>query len=163
MRTALFISLLAAPVLTQAQEPITIGTRRELFVDGHLIDKLVGAQRRLHHPVPREIAIVHDAQGLEADRVAFIRRRRHNIHTIRVATAQPLRRFQPIPRRPDKRRPPLWNRMGEQSRARDPLQHSAGNRPTHRVTLRRAVHEVQASTSYRETARPLRRQAEGWG
>ena len=61
MRTALFVSLLIAPVLTQAQEPIEIGTRRELFVDGHLIDKLAGAQRRLHHPLPREIAIVHNA------------------------------------------------------------------------------------------------------
>ncbi len=61
MRIALFVSLLLVPVFTQAQEPIEIGTRRELFVDGYLIDKLVDAQRRLHHPVPREIAIVHDA------------------------------------------------------------------------------------------------------
>jgi hypothetical protein len=61
MRNALFVGLLLVPVLTQAQEPIDIGTRRELFVDGQLIDKLVGAQRRLHHPVPREISIVHDA------------------------------------------------------------------------------------------------------
>jgi hypothetical protein len=61
MRAALFVSLLLATVLAQAQEPIKIGTRRELFVDGHLIDKLAGARRRLHHPVPREIAIVHDA------------------------------------------------------------------------------------------------------
>jgi hypothetical protein len=61
MRIALIISLLAVPAFTQAQEPIEIGPRRELFVDGHLIDNLVNAQQRLHHPVPREIAIVHDA------------------------------------------------------------------------------------------------------
>ena len=61
MRIALFVCLLVAPVFTMAEEPIEIGSRRELFIDGHLIDTLVGAQRRLHHPVPREIAIVHDA------------------------------------------------------------------------------------------------------
>jgi hypothetical protein len=61
MKIALFVVLLVMPVLAQGQEPIEIGSRRELFVDGHLIDKLVGAQRRLHHPVPREIAVVHDA------------------------------------------------------------------------------------------------------
>jgi hypothetical protein len=44
-----------------ADETIDIGSRRELFVDGHLIDRLEGAQRRLHSPVPREIAIVHGA------------------------------------------------------------------------------------------------------
>lgn len=42
-------------------EPIDIGSRRELFVDGHLIEALKDARRRMHHPVPREIAIKHDA------------------------------------------------------------------------------------------------------
>ena len=42
MRAALFVSLLVVPVLAQAQEPVEIGTRRELFVDGLLIDKLDG-------------------------------------------------------------------------------------------------------------------------
>ncbi len=42
--------------------PIPIGDRRELFVDDHLIDKLAGgAALRLHHPEPREIALLHDA------------------------------------------------------------------------------------------------------
>lgn len=42
--------------------PIDIGLRRELFIDTHLIDRLEGqAEQRLHHPVPREIALVHDA------------------------------------------------------------------------------------------------------
>lgn len=41
--------------------PIEIGSRRELFIDQALIDKLDGgATQRLHHPVPREIALVHD-------------------------------------------------------------------------------------------------------
>ena len=42
--------------------PVDIGSRRELFVDGVLIDRLTGgAALRLHHPEPREIVIVHDA------------------------------------------------------------------------------------------------------
>jgi len=61
MRIVMFAALLVLPVTAQGQEPVEIGSRRELFVDGHLIDKLVGAQRRLHEPVPREVAIVHDA------------------------------------------------------------------------------------------------------
>ena len=43
------------------QDVIDIGSRRELFVDDFVIDKLTGeAELRLHHPTPREIAIVHD-------------------------------------------------------------------------------------------------------
>ena len=39
-----------------------IGSRRELFVDDLLVEKLVGGtEMRLHHPVPREIVMVHDA------------------------------------------------------------------------------------------------------
>lgn len=39
-----------------------IGSRRELFVDGGLIERLSGGARlRLHRPVPREMAVVHDA------------------------------------------------------------------------------------------------------
>jgi len=42
--------------------PVTdIGTRRELFVDNTLIDRLVGgARQQLHHPRPQEVALVHD-------------------------------------------------------------------------------------------------------
>jgi hypothetical protein len=41
---------------------IDIGSRRELFIDRFLIDRLEGdARQRLHHPVPREISLVHDA------------------------------------------------------------------------------------------------------
>lgn len=62
---ALFSCLLLAAGLAAASAPtetVDIGTRREMFVDGFLIDRLGGgAQLRLHQPVPREIAIVHDA------------------------------------------------------------------------------------------------------
>jgi hypothetical protein len=45
-----------------AQAPIDIGSRRELFIDRFLIDRLDGeAEQRLHHPVPREITLIHDA------------------------------------------------------------------------------------------------------
>jgi hypothetical protein len=41
---------------------IDVGSRRELFVDRALVDRLAGgAELRLHHPTPRDIAIVHDA------------------------------------------------------------------------------------------------------
>ncbi|MCK5280504.1 MAG: hypothetical protein KAK04_18250 [Cyclobacteriaceae bacterium] len=40
---------------------LNIGSRLELFVDDYLIDHLGGkAEIRLHHPVAKEIAIVHD-------------------------------------------------------------------------------------------------------
>ncbi len=42
--------------------PVRVGTRRELFVDRTLIDRLRGSARlTLHHPTPREIVMVHDA------------------------------------------------------------------------------------------------------
>jgi len=48
--------------LAVAQDPIDVGSRRELFVEDTLVDKLAGgAELRLHHPVPQEIALEHDA------------------------------------------------------------------------------------------------------
>ena len=44
-----------------AGDVIDIGSRRELFIDATLIDSLEGVERRLHHPVPRDVAITHDA------------------------------------------------------------------------------------------------------
>ena len=45
----------------QAAEPIDIGARRELLLDHALIDSLQGgAQLKLHHPKPREIAFKFD-------------------------------------------------------------------------------------------------------
>jgi len=47
---------------TPQTQVIEIGSRRELFVDEFLIDRLAGgAELRLHHPRPRELALVHDA------------------------------------------------------------------------------------------------------
>ncbi len=56
---ALFFLLLAC--LQSSFAAVDIGNRRELFVDEFLIGKLQGAERRLHRPTPREVAIVHDA------------------------------------------------------------------------------------------------------
>jgi hypothetical protein len=46
--------------VTVAEEPINIGSRRELMVDRHLIDKMTDVRLVLHHPTPREIVLVHD-------------------------------------------------------------------------------------------------------
>lgn len=46
----------------QTPEPLDIGSRRELFVDGSLIGRISGEARwELHQPTPREIVLVHDA------------------------------------------------------------------------------------------------------
>lgn len=54
-----------APILCRATGPgkaTDIGSRRELFVDDALLERLGGrAELRLHHPTPREIVLVHDA------------------------------------------------------------------------------------------------------
>lgn len=39
---------------------IDIGSRRELFLDDHLIENTDGVELRLHRPTPRDVAIVHD-------------------------------------------------------------------------------------------------------
>jgi len=45
-----------------AAKPVAINDRRELFVDASLIESMSGgAERRMHHPVPQNIALVHDA------------------------------------------------------------------------------------------------------
>lgn len=65
MRPAAIAPCLLASLLVtyvQAADPLDIGSRRELFVDQHLIGSLRNARRQLHHPTPREIAIVHDAE-----------------------------------------------------------------------------------------------------
>ena len=45
----------------RAKEPVDIGSRRELFLDDLLIDRLDKLERQLHHPVPQNVAITHDA------------------------------------------------------------------------------------------------------
>jgi len=62
LAVAASLLLLAINGLCAADAPLDIGSRRELFVDDALVEKLTGkAELRLHHPVPQEIAIVHDA------------------------------------------------------------------------------------------------------
>ncbi len=40
---------------------IELGNRRELFIDDYLIERMDGVELRLHEPVPRNVAIDHDA------------------------------------------------------------------------------------------------------
>jgi hypothetical protein len=59
-------AMIIPPTMLRAAAPpsdvIDLGSRRELFVDGFLVGRLTGkAELRLHHPVPQEIVIVHDA------------------------------------------------------------------------------------------------------
>ena len=41
-------------------DTVDIGSRLELFVDDVVIDRMEGVDRRLHHPTPREVVLVHD-------------------------------------------------------------------------------------------------------
>jgi hypothetical protein len=53
------VTLLSATA--QPPKAIDIGSRRELFVDDALIDRLVGkAELRLHHPVSQKVVLKHD-------------------------------------------------------------------------------------------------------
>ena len=57
-------SLIAMSTLAAGDEqepPIDIGSRRELFVDGVLVQRLLGQARQvLQHPTPREIVLICD-------------------------------------------------------------------------------------------------------
>lgn len=45
-----------------SDQPVDIGSRRELFVDRALIEQLSGgAQQQLHHPIPQEVVLEHNA------------------------------------------------------------------------------------------------------
>jgi len=71
MRKILLLALLAANGIAglfvlplaagEPTGPMDIGSRLELFIDGVLIEKMSGqAALRLHHPVPRELALSFD-------------------------------------------------------------------------------------------------------
>ncbi|WP_417851240.1 hypothetical protein [Thalassoglobus sp.] len=47
--------------LLSADDVVDVGARRELFIDDALIGSMAQTRRHLHHPVPRKIAITHDA------------------------------------------------------------------------------------------------------
>jgi hypothetical protein len=60
--SALVLSIASVSSSPFAADAVNIASRRELFVDDLLIDKLTGgAEQRLHHPEPREIVLLHDA------------------------------------------------------------------------------------------------------
>lgn len=61
MRNRLYATLVIACASgVFAAEPIDIGIRRELFVDEFLVENMDAARLQLHHPVSREVAVVHD-------------------------------------------------------------------------------------------------------
>ena len=59
MKRSLLILLLAA-VTSRAEDPIAIGSRRELFVDRLLIEKMEGAMLRMHAPQAAGVALKFD-------------------------------------------------------------------------------------------------------
>ena len=59
MKRSLLILLFAA-VTSRAEDPIAIGSRRELFVDRLLIEKLEGASLRMHAPQAAGVALKFD-------------------------------------------------------------------------------------------------------
>ena len=62
MRSVLAVVSLMIALEAAGEQVTDIGSRRELFVEDSLIERLEGgAELRLHRPVPQEIAIVHDA------------------------------------------------------------------------------------------------------
>jgi hypothetical protein len=60
---ALTLACLPAVALAAADAAsFDIGSHRELFVDGALVESLDGgAELRLHHPLPQGVALIHDA------------------------------------------------------------------------------------------------------
>ena len=52
---SIVIALGLVSVLTAETATRNIGSRRELFVDDYLIEKVTGVSFRLHHPQPREL------------------------------------------------------------------------------------------------------------
>lgn len=57
---ALLALMLFVPLAVHADEPLDIGSRRELFVDWSLIDQFAGIQLELHHPQAGEVAMTFD-------------------------------------------------------------------------------------------------------
>ncbi|MEA3401526.1 MAG: hypothetical protein U9R79_09835, partial [Armatimonadota bacterium] len=54
------VSIATVLAAAGAEEPIDIGSRLELMVDELLIDRMTGAELRLHHPQPKETVIAFD-------------------------------------------------------------------------------------------------------
>lgn len=60
IRLASFVACLIASIPVLAADPIDLGSRRELFVDDYLIEKLTDAELELQHPNEGEVVLVHD-------------------------------------------------------------------------------------------------------
>ena len=74
MRAALcaaFVISACVALADEPKQPVEIGSRLELFVDDFLIDRTDGAERRLHHPVPQDVAITFDAPN-EGNTSAYV-------------------------------------------------------------------------------------------
>jgi len=57
---SIFLLTAVTPIIAQ-DAPINIGSRLVLFVDDYLIGRMIDTELVMHHPVPREIVMVHDA------------------------------------------------------------------------------------------------------
>ena len=55
-----FVLAFILPVLACADNAINLGSRRELFVDWFLIDRLKGAELRMHEPIREGVAVKFD-------------------------------------------------------------------------------------------------------
>jgi hypothetical protein len=55
--SAVLTVLCMVGLTASAAEPLQIGSRRELFVDGYLVDRLMNARQVLHAPQPRETVL----------------------------------------------------------------------------------------------------------
>ena len=60
MKTSLLFLPVLFPLMAQASDPISPGTRWELFVDEYLVAEKSGVSLKLHEPVKREIVLTTD-------------------------------------------------------------------------------------------------------
>lgn len=73
--TAYYVQADEPTTKLSATQPLDIGSWRELFVDGYLVDKLQGADLRLHQPQPQEIVFRFDQpwEGLYSGYVTILK------------------------------------------------------------------------------------------
>src|SRR5687768_16561635 len=55
------LTCLIAFTSIRAAEPVNLGSRRELLVDDHLIDRMSGVTLKMHQPQAHEVALICDA------------------------------------------------------------------------------------------------------
>ncbi|MFP8870665.1 MAG: hypothetical protein VCB43_04070, partial [Myxococcota bacterium] len=58
--TAALTTVLVLATVAHAAGPIDIGSRRELFVDSHVIERMDGVRLELHRPTPRKVSLVRN-------------------------------------------------------------------------------------------------------